>query len=138
MTEIGQSVILSIPVVFGYFAPAKMIILILLIVISFDTYYGIKIGRKSDKGLTSSRFNDLFAKILSYGFFILIGLYLKEEFGWEHAPLYASLPAFLSEFKSIDENQRKLGGKGWFKLIEDLWHFILIAKQERDKLNRNE
>lgn len=124
------------PVIWLYYAPAKIVMLFLLIIIFWDTYLGIKASKKLKIELTSSRFNDFFAKIFSYSLFIGIGIMIGEMFEIDSAYFFASLPAFYSELKSIDENQRKLKRKGIFTHFEETWKAILKVKKERDKLNR--
>lgn len=121
-----------------YYAPAHIVILFLLFIIGWDTFLGIKASKKLGRKITSSRFNDLFAKIFSYTLFIGIGILIGKEFEIKSAYFFASLPAFYSEFKSIDENQKTLGKKGIFSYFSDTWKMILTVKKERDKLNRND
>lgn len=127
-----------IPVIWLYYAPAKIVMFFLLIIIFWDTFLGIKASKKNNIKIISSRFNDLFAKIFSYSLFIGIGIMIGDMFEISSAYFFASLPAFYSELKSIDENQNKLGRKGIFTYFEETWKMILNIKKERDKLNRDE
>lgn len=133
-----KSTMQILPVIWAFYAPAKVIILFLLIIIFWDTVLGIKASKKNNRPLKSSRYNDLFAKIVSYTLFIGIGIMVGEMFNIENAFFFASLPAFYSELKSIDENQRELNKKGIFTYFEETWKMILTIKRERDKLNRDE
>jgi len=138
ITNFFKATMQIFPVIWLYYAPAKIVMLFLLIIILWDTILGIKASKKLKIKITSSRFNDLFAKIFSYSLFIGVGLMIGDMFEISNAFFFASLPAFYSELKSIDENQKKLGRKGIFTYFEETWKMILNIKKERDKLNRND
>ncbi len=127
-----------LPFIWMYYAPAHIVMLFLLFIIGWDTFLGIKASKKTGRKICSSRFNDLFAKIFSYTLFIGIGILIGNEFEIKSAYFFASLPAFYSELKSIDENQKTLGREGIFSHFSNTWKMILNIKKERDKLNRND
>jgi hypothetical protein len=136
--NIAKNTATVLPFIWMYYAPAHIVILFLLLIICWDTFLGIKASKKLGRKITSSRFNHLFAKIFSYTLFIGIGILIGNEFEIKSAYFFASLPAFYSELKSIDENQKTLGKKGIFSHFSETWKMILTVKKERDKLNRND
>lgn len=136
--NIAKNTTSILPFIWMYYAPAHVVMLFLLLIICWDTVLGIKASKKMGKKIISSRFNDLFAKIFSYTLFIGIGILIGNEFEIKSAYFFASLPAFYSELKSIDENQKTLGKKGIFSHFSDTWKMILTIKKERDKLNRDD
>lgn len=119
-----------------FYAPAKFALIALVVLLISDTYLGVKAARKNRIPITSNRFNNLFAKSLSYLIWVGFGIIINLEFGLNYAVwIMAAFPLF-SEIKSIDEKQRALGQEGIFKKIDDLFKFAKNIKEKQDDLRK--
>lgn len=127
-----------IPILITFFTPAKYILFILAILVFYDTVIGIKAAKFNKEKLSSNRFNDMFAKVLSYLVFVCIGIALYFGLGWNYAIWLAACVPILVELKSIDEKQKKMNKKGIIKQIEETYKFALNIKKKRDKLLRTD
>ncbi len=122
------------PVFLTFYAPAKIAIFTIVILMIVDTHTGIKASKKEGKAITSNRFSDFFAKLLGYSVFVTIGLFLNMEFEIPYIVwLSAFMPIYIEIF-SIDENQRRLGRKGVIKQFENAYNFVKSVKNKKDKL----
>lgn len=122
------------PILVTFYAPAKFAIFTIIILMTVDTYTGIKASKKEGKKITSNRFSDFFAKLVGYSIFITIGLFLNIEFDIQYIVwISAFMPIYL-EIYSIDENQKRLGKKGIIKQFENTYNFAKNIKNKKDKL----
>lgn len=117
-----------------FYAPSKYALLTLFVLLIIDNYWGLRASKKKGKKITSSRFNDLFAKVASYFIWILFGLIVSAEFSVSYAVWIACAYPIYSELKSINENQITAGKKGVFKTFEEMYSFLVNLKDKKDKL----
>ena len=119
-----------------FYAPSRLALLALFLLLIVDTYWGIKAVRYHNKQITSNRFNNLFAKVTGYFVFVAFGLIIREEFNVMYAVWIACALPIYSELKSINENQKACDKAGIFKRVEDVYNFAKDIKNKQDKLRK--
>lgn len=122
------------PILVTFYAPAKFAIFTILILMTVDTYTGIKASKKEGKKITSNRFSDFFAKFIGYFIFVTFGLFLDHELEIPYIVWISSFIPIYSEIFSIDENQKRMGGNGVIKQFENAYKFAKDIKSKKDKL----
>ena len=85
-----------------------------------------------------NRFNNLFAKVVSYFIFVAFGLIVAIEFKIQYGVWLLCAYPIYSEIKSIDENQKAYGKKGILANLNRFYNFVLALKKKQDKLRGNE
>lgn len=135
--QIKMGILGAMPAIITFFTPAAYIILLVVLLMVVDTILGMKAAKKEGQKISSNRFSDFFAKLIGYMVFILIGLLLQLSFHWEYTVWVSALIPIYTEAISIDENQKRLGEKGWITQAEEVFKFALKIKSKRDKLRDN-
>lgn len=123
-----------ITAILTFFAPALHIVILVILMMLIDTYWGIKLAKKEGKQITSNRMADFFAKSIGYFTFIFIGLALYYGLKWELAVWVSAIFPVAMELFSIDEKQRKLGKKGVLSNIEKVYKLAMKVKSKRDEI----
>jgi hypothetical protein len=132
--KMGDSVLYVLPMFVSFFAPALWVALLIFLMTLVDTRTGMQSARQNGRSIRTSRFSDLFAKLIGYGTFLTAGLLLDKATGWGYFVWLSSLIPLYTEITSIDENQREMGKKGIIAQAEELYKFALNVKRKRDKL----
>lgn len=135
--QIKMGILGAMPAIVTFFTPATYIILLVVLLMIVDTMLGMRASRREGQKISSNRFSDFFAKLIGYMVFILIGLLLQLSFHWEYTVWVSALIPIYTEAVSIDENQKRLGKKGWITQAEEIFKFALKIKSKRDKLRDN-
>lgn len=136
--QLTQIAITTAGAILVFYSPAKYALLVLLILVLTDTYWGIRASKKTGTELTSNRFNNLFAKVVSYFIFVAFGIVVAIEFQVQYGVWILCAYPIYSEIKSIDENQKKCKKKGILANLNDLYNVALKLKNKQDKLRGNE
>lgn len=132
--QIRDSVIHTLPIIGAFFAPAIWVALLVFIFVIVDTFLGRKAAKNRGEKLTSNRFSDIFAKLIGYGVFLVVGLIINIITGWKYGVWISAIVPIYTEITSIDENQKSLGKKGIITQAEDVYKFALKIKKKRDDL----
>ena len=136
--QLSEITLITLGAIIVFYAPAKYALIVLLLLILVDTYWGIRASKKMGREITSNRFNNLFAKVASYFIFVAFGLIVAIEFKIQYGVWLLCAYPIYSEIKSIDENQKACGNKGILANLNKFYRFVLALKKKQDKLRGNE
>jgi NhaP-type Na+/H+ or K+/H+ antiporter len=132
--QLSNSVLHTLPIIGAFFAPAIWVAVLVFIFVIVDTYLGRKAAKFRGEKITSNRFSDVFAKIIGYAVFLVIGLLINTITGWAYGVWLCAVVPIYTEITSIDENQKALGKKGIITQAEDVYKFALKIKKKRDEI----
>jgi hypothetical protein len=132
--QLSNSVLHTLPIIGAFFAPAIWVAVLVFIFVIVDTYLGRKAAKFRGEKITSNRFSDIFAKIIGYAVFLVIGLLINTITGWAYGVWLCAVVPIYTEITSIDENQKALGKKGIITQAEDVYKFALKIKKKRDEI----
>jgi L-asparagine transporter-like permease len=130
-----------------FFAPAAGILLVVLGFVFFDIVTAYLRVKKDKKKWTSRRFiNGFLRKMIGYTMcvllFFMLDKFLLNEFTKYFITVdflstkFVSLGLIYSELKSIDENFKKIYGKGLIQMIIDMLKFGNKFKDEINDINK--
>ena len=132
--QLSNSVLHTLPIIGAFFAPAIWVAVLVFIFVIVDTYLGRKAAKFRGEKITSNRFSDVFAKVIGYAVFLVVGLLINTITGWAYGVWLCAVIPIYTEITSIDENQKALGKKGIITQAEDVYKFALKIKKKRDEI----
>jgi len=132
--QLSNAVFHTLPIIGAFFAPAIWVAVLVFIFVIVDTYLGRKAAKFRGEKITSNRFSDVFAKVIGYAVFLVVGLLINTITGWAYGVWLCAVVPIYTEITSIDENQKALGKKGIITQAEDVYKFALKIKKKRDEI----
>lgn len=132
--QLKEAVLHTLPIIAAFFAPAIYIAILIFLITLVDTWLGVKASRFTGKPITTNRFSDLFAKLIGYSIFLIVGLLINQITGWKYGVWLTGIIPIYTEIKSIDENQKTLGKKGMISQAEEVYKLVVKIKKKRDEL----
>lgn len=130
--------------IFAFILPIKALLILVAIAILIDTVTGIWAAKKLKKEVSSHKFSAMFGKMFIYQSIVITLYALDIYLLGDIAGLFIGIPLIVTkcgaiiligtEMFSVDENMRKVNGKGFWHYIKRVLDVAKKLKAEKEEI----